>query len=300
MSVLEISELGCHLATFRGFITLSLKGEEIHRLPFDHVSAIITKAHGITYTQNLLVKLAKHNIPVIITDQSFMPVSMVLPIGVHHATAKHLNAQVNINKSQKNILWQLLIKRKIGFQAALLSYLNIDHNLNLMIPKVNRGDTRNIEAQAARVYWTLLFGTTFRRQRHGDFPNEMLNYGYTILRSAIARQVCATGLHPAIGICHKHPLNTFCLVDDLIEPYRPLVDYAVYYCLEEGIHELNKQVKSLLANLLEQHLRVGTQWITVEDSIKTLAQSLSQAYLNGNTILKLPQVNLTKIHFYVK
>lgn len=300
MSVLEISELGCHLATFRGFITLSVKGEEIHRLPFDHVSAIITKAHGITYTQNLLVKLAECNIPVVVTDQSFMPVSMILPIGVHHATAKHLNAQVVAKQAQQNLLWQKLIQSKVKLQAAVLDYRHLEHDLHRLVKQVNSGDTRNIEAQAARKYWEILFGKSFRRDREGFTPNEMLNYGYTIFRSALARQVCATGLHPALGIHHKHPLNTFCLVDDLIEPFRPLIDWCVACCLDEGRHELDNSVKAVLVTQLEQTVRVGTQWLSVNDAMKRLAQSLSQAYLNDSTTLKLPKPNLTKLHFSVK
>lgn len=101
MPVLEISELGCHLATYRGFITLSVKAEEVKRIPFEHVSSIICKAHGITYSQNLLVKLAKRNIPVVITDSGFMPVSMILPIAAHHAMTKHLMAQIAATKTQK-------------------------------------------------------------------------------------------------------------------------------------------------------------------------------------------------------
>lgn len=300
MPILEISELGCHLATFRGFITLSVKGEELKRLSFEHVSAIIAKAHGITYTQNLLVKLAEKNIPVVITDKSFMPVSMILPVGAHHATARHLSAQVSTTMGQKNLLWQGLIQRKIRFQAAVLDAYSIPHGLVALVKQVNSGDTRNTEAQAARKYWEKLFGEYFRRNRDGFTPNEMLNYGYTIFRSALARQVCATGLHPALGIHHKHPLNTFCLVDDLIEPYRPIVDYCVRYCLHEGEHELNGQVKSLLVSQLEQPIRVGIQWLTVEDSMRMLAQSLSQAYLKQKTTLKLPKPDLTRIEFCVK
>ncbi|PIE45699.1 MAG: subtype II CRISPR-associated endonuclease Cas1 [Gammaproteobacteria bacterium] len=300
MPVLEISELGCHLATFRGFITLSARGEEIKRLPFEHVSAIITKAHGITYTQNLLVKLAKHNIPVVITDSSLMPVSMILPIGTHHATAKHLSAQVAVKMAQKNLLWQKLIQSKIRWQAAVLDYLRITHHLHILVKQVNSGDTRNIEAQAARKYWEKLFGQQFRREREGFTPNEMLNYGYTIFRSALARQICATGLHPALGIHHKHPLNTFCLIDDLIEPFRPLIDLCVANCLSLGLHELDNTVKALLVGQLEQTVRVGTKWVSAEDSMRLLAQSLSKAYLNENTALKLPKANLTRCRFEVE
>ncbi|MBS9778403.1 MAG: type II CRISPR-associated endonuclease Cas1 [Gammaproteobacteria bacterium] len=300
MPVLEISDLGCHLATYRGFITLSVKGEEINRIPFDHVSSIITKAHGITYTQNVLVKLAERNIPVVITNKSFMPVSMILPIGAHHATAKHLSAQVAAKMSQKNLLWQKLIQSKVKWQIAVLDALDIAHNIAPLVKQINSGDTRNIEAQAARKYWLLLFGETFRREREGFTPNEMLNYGYTIFRSALVRQVCATGLHPSLGIHHKHPLNTFCLVDDLIEPYRPLIDYCVFHCLAHGEHELNNDVKKLLVSQLEQSVRCSGQWITVEDSMKILSQSLSKAYVQKKETLKLPKADLTRIKLSVQ
>ncbi len=300
MPVLEISELGCHLATFRGFITLSVKGEEIKRIPFEHISAIITKAHGITYTQNLLVKLAKRNIPVVITDKSFMPVSMILPIGAHYATAKHLSAQVAAKTAQKNLLWQKLIRSKIKWQAAVLDYRQTTHRLGRLVKQVNSGDTRNIEAQAARKYWEKLFGEQFRREREGFTPNEMLNYGYTIFRSALARQVCATGLHPALGIHHKHPLNTFCLIDDLLEPFRPLIDLCVAVCLDNGLHTLNSEVKTLLVSQLEQTIRVGTKWVRIEDAMKLLAQSLSQSYVHEKIALKLPKPNLTRLNFGVE
>lgn len=165
--------------------------------------------------------------------------------------------------------------------------------------QVNRGDTRNIEAQAARKYWALLFGAKFKRSPDGFTPNEMLNYGYTVMRSALAREVCATGLHPALGIHHKHRQNAFCLVDDLIEPYRPLVDYAVWHCLAAGEHELNATVKSVLVGLLEQPVKVG-KWISVESSMQILAQSLSQSYLHPGKSLKIFKLDLTRLDISIE
>lgn len=299
MSVLEISELGCHLATYRGFITLSVKGEEIKRIPFEQVNSIICRAHGISYTQNLLVKLANHCIPVVITDKSFMPVSMILPVGAHHTTAKHFAAQIEVSTSLKNQLWKNLIKAKIKLQAAVLDSQHIPHDFPELLPLVNNGDTRNIEAQVARKYWQKLFGEWFRRDRDGFSPNDMLNYGYTIFRSALARQVCASGLHPAIGIHHKHPQNTFCLVDDLIEPFRPLIDYCVVYCLQHELYQLNSLTKKILVNQLTQPIRVGTKWITVEHAMKMLTQSLAQSYLLKKNALKFPKTNLSKVQFTI-
>lgn len=235
-----------------------------------------------------------------ITDSCFMPVSMILPIAAHHAMNRQITAQIRVTDAQRHKLWQTLIKSKVKFQSTVLTQLDIDNDLVKLIIQVNSGDTRNIEAQAARKYWSLLFGNRFRRNPDGFTPNEMLNYGYTIIRSAIAREVCATGLHPAIGIHHKHPQNAFCLVDDLIEPYRPIVDYTVYHCLEMGEHELNSAVKGLLVGILEQKVRLGTQWVSVESSIQNLAQSLSKAYINQYNRLKLIKPNLTKLEFKVK
>ena len=295
MSILDIDQLGCHIATYRGFVTLSTKGTEIQRLPFEHIDAVITKAHGITYSHNLFVQLAQRNIPLVISDRAFLPVSIVLPLGAHHATARQVAAQAEATMGQKNLLWQALVQRKIMLQAAVLSANSVEHSLLDLVKQVNSGDRHNVEAQAARKYWTLLFAPSFIRDRYGDATNQMLNYGYTVFRAALAREVCATGLHPALGIHHKHPRNNFCLIDDLIEPYRPLVDYCVKHCLKAGEQHLNPSVKTLLVEQLKQRVRVGTKWVCVEDSMRLLAQSVSLAYRNKTTTLKLPKPDLTGI-----
>lgn len=295
MSVLEISEHACHLASYRGFISLSQTGKQPQHLPFDQVRVIIAAAHGITYTQSLLLQLAKHNIPVVLCNKSFMPVAMILPLAVHHLMAKHLAAQVAASKGQQNLLWQKIIRCKIKFQAAVLSRHNLEHQLLNLVAKVTSGDKKNTEAQAARDYWRKLFGDDFRRNRHGAGQNALLNYGYTLFRACLARQLCASGLQPALGIFHKHPRNAFCLVDDLLEPYRPIIDNAVCHCVANNIDTINKQAKTILVAQLQQRLKVGDKWLTVNDSMKVLAQSLAQAYLNQNSKLKLPRPNLSRL-----
>jgi len=298
MSILEISEQACHLASSRGFISISVDRKEIHKVPFDHVTSIITRAHGITYTHNLLVKLAKYNIPLVITDQSFMPVAITTPISVHHQHNKVLGAQMGQSMANKNKMWQTIVKSKIRQQIVALEYLKIAApSLQNLVAEVTAGDKKNIEAQAARLYWNLLFGKDFKRSRFGTTPNEMLNYGYTIFRSTIARFICASGLHPALGIKHHNQYNAFCLADDLIEPYRPLIDICVYKLLAGGEHELSPQIKKILAKQLEQKLRVGKKWLTVEDSIKKLCQSLAKALKNQTLGLKLPKANMKRLNF---
>lgn len=296
MSVLEISEQNIYLATQRGFLTLSQSGIEKERIALDYLSAIICKAHGLSYSQNLLVKLAKRNIPIIITDSSFMPVAIMQPLAVYHAPVQPLSAQIQAGEGLNNQLWQKIIQCKIRMQAAVLNRLNIfHHDFSSLVEQVNAGDSRNIEAQAARKYWQWLFGESFRRHQHGAAPNGLLNYGYTILRSALAREVCATGLHPTIGIHHKHPQNAYCLVDDLLEPYRPLVDLRAHQAACRGDGEVTSENKRTMASLLDERLRIATQWYSVADSIRFLCQSLSKAYVEQITRLKLPKANIQKI-----
>ncbi len=300
MSILEISDLGCHIASYRGFVTLSVKGEEKTRIPIDQITSIITKAHGITYTQNLLVKLAEYKIPLVITNKSFKPVSILLPIEGNYKMSAITSAQASHSnkKSLNNYLWQLIVKTKIKQQATALVYLGLDaKNLNELIKEVRAGDISNVEAQAARIYWKLLFGERFKRHRYGHTPNDMLNYGYIIFRSALCRYICAAGLHPALGIHHHHRENSFCLVDDLIEPYRPIIDLCVNYLLDNGEHELNKTSKLLLVKQLEQTVRQGNKWVTVEDSMKKLCQSVAKSYIKDSKSLNLIKSNLSKIVF---
>lgn len=296
MSVLEISELSCHLATSHGFVIMKVAGVEVNKIPFDHISAVVTKAHGITYTQNVLVKLAQHNIPVIISDKAFMPVAIITPITTHHRQARVVINQAKATQSFKNKLWQKIIIAKVKNQSKALKHINQDfHKLDELIPFIYSGDTKNIEAQAAKIYWRILLGNNFTRQRFGATPNELLNYGYMILRSSVVRSVCASGLIPALGIKHHNQYNAFCLADDIIEPFRPIVDLAVYNILKTHEHELSNEVKAILVSQLQQLLRIKTKWYTVEDSILKLCQSIAKSYSNNKNLLVLPKDNFSKL-----
>ena len=295
MSVVEISEQNVYLHTERGFLLLAKGQQEVSRIDLDHITAIVAKAHGLTYSHNLLIKLSERNIPLILTDSGFMPVSIMQPVAAHHAPVPALAAQIAATTGQNNLLWQKIIQAKIKMQAAVLDEIGItNHGLADLCSKVSSGDRSNIEGQAARKYWILLFGGAFRRHQYGEQPNGLLNYSYTILRSTLAREICAAGLHPAIGIHHKHRQNAFCLADDLIEPFRPLVDYTVYQLVQNGQEDLCMHSKKILVDVLDRLLRVDTRWQTVANSIQILSQSLVQSYLNNNQTLKLPKPMLKR------
>ena len=295
MSVVEISEQNVYLHTERGFLLLAKGQQEVSRIDLDHITAIVAKAHGLTYSHNLLIKLSERNIPLILTDSGFMPVSIMQPVTAHHAPVPVLAAQIAATIGQNNLLWQKIIQTKIKMQAAVLDEIGIaNHGLADLCSKISSGDRSNIEGQAARKYWIFLFGQAFRRHQYGGQPNGLLNYGYTILRSTLAREICAAGLHPAIGIHHKHRQNAFCLADDLIEPFRPLVDYTAYQLVQNGQEDLCIHSKKILVDVLDQLLRVDTRWQTVANSIQILSQSLAQSYLNNNQTLKLPKPMLKR------
>ena len=162
-----------------------------------------------------------------------------------------IDNQINTRKSFYEKIWQDIIQIKIYNQTVCLSSLEKDDRaLKSLIKKVIIGDRENIEAQAAKIYWNKLFGDDFIRDKNGEGINTLLNYGYTILRSGIARSIMGAGLHPAIGIFHKNKYNSMRLADDLMEPFRPIVDYFVYKFSKQGMYELTPDVKAKLVNIL--------------------------------------------------
>ena len=154
--------------------------------------------------------------------------------------------------------------------------------------KVKSGDPDNIEAQGARRYWGLLFGDSFRRDREAEGLNAMLNYGYTVMRSATARAVIAAGLHPSIGLHHSHDNNPMRLVDDLMEPFRPFIDLQVWRLQRDGKAQVSSETKRALVHTLYEDLPTSTGLTPVIICIQRLATSLAQVYLGERTKLDLP------------
>jgi len=156
---------------------------------------------------------------------------------------------------------------------------------------VRSGDPGNLEAQAARRYWPLMMGDDFRRDPDGDGANALLNYGYAILRAATARAVVAAGLHPSIGIFHRHPHNALPLADDLMEPFRPVVDLRVRELLDAGIRSVGSQEKRELAAVLQLELSTRFGSTPVSTCLVRLAQSVAESYQSGSPRLDLPNYN---------
>ena len=150
------------------------------------------------------------------------------------------------------------------------------------------GDPENVEAQAARRYWPLLFGREFRRERFGPMPNPFLNYGYTVLRAAVARAVVAAGLHPSLGVHHHNRGDALCLVDDLMEPFRPVVDSTVFRLVSHGHDDLTAEAKGALAGFLTMDMATERGTTPLQTCVERAAQSLAQSFESGKPALVFP------------
>ena len=163
-----------------------------------------------------------------------------------------------------------------------------DGGLDGLARRVKSGDPENMEAQADRRYWQLLFGPDFQRERFGEMPNPLLNYGYTVLRAATARAVAAAGLHPSLGIHHHNRYDAMCLVDDLMEPFRPAVDYAVVRLIESGCAEVSPEAKRALVAVLAVDMSTERGTTPLETCLERAAQSLAQSFVDKRPSLDFP------------
>jgi CRISPR-associated protein Cas1 len=291
--VVEVASDGRHLAVDRGFLTVAEKGAEIGRIPLDDLAAVVANAHGLTYSNNLMVTLAARGVPVILCGPHHRPAAVVWPVDGHHAQAGRMSDQAQASAPLKKRLWQQIVQAKILAQGATLAAVGAEAGgFRLLARKVRAGDPKNVEAEAARRYWPLLFGQEFRRDTDGDGLNGLLNYGYAILRAATARAVMAAGLHPSLGLMHANRGNALVLVDDLMEPFRPLVDREVHRLKGEGITEVTSEAKSALARLMVIDLPTEEGLSPLMTCLDRLTNSLAKAYAGDGDKLVLPRASL--------
>ncbi len=294
--VVEISTDGRHLAKERGFLVVHEKGNEVGRVPLDDLAAIIANAHGLTYSNSLLCALAERNIAFVFCGPHHRPVGFLWPADSHHQQSGRIGDQASASLPLKKRLWQQLIRSKIEQQAATLDAVNADSmGFHLLVRQVRSGDPDNVEAQAARRYWPRLFGETFRRQTDGDGINALLNYGYAILRAGVARAIMGAGLHPSLGLSHASRGNPFCLVDDCIEPFRPVNDLIVHGLVQSGKETLDPDSKAALARVMISDMSTDQGATPVVTCMERLALSLARCYANDANALALPKKPLPLI-----
>ncbi len=291
--VVEVATDGRHLAVDRGFLTIAEKGAEVGRVPLDDLAAVVANAHGLTYSNNLLVTLATRGVPVVLCGPNHRPAALVWPVDGHHAQAGRMSDQAKAPAALKKRLWQQIVQAKILAQGATLAAAGAEAGgFRLLARKVRSGDPDNVEAEAARRYWPLLLGPDFRRDTDGDGLNGLLNYGYAVLRAGTARAVMAAGLHPSLGLMHSNRGNALVLVDDLMEPFRPLVDREVHRLKGEGITEVTTEAKTALARIMVIDLPAEEGISPVMTCLERLANSLARACAGEADRLVLPRPGL--------
>lgn len=289
--IIEIGNDKRYLHLWRGFLVIndSASRKEIAKIPLDDISAVIINAHGITYSNNILVELARRGIVFVLCGENHHPTGYLLPLEGHYELSRRLDYQIKASDALKKRLWAMLIKEKINNQANTLQALEIDDMpIRDLVRKVRAGDPRNIEAFAAKRYWSLLFGKDFKRDKTEETINALLNYGYTVLRSSVARAVVAAGLHPSIAIFHRNASNPMRLVDDLMEPFRPFVDFYVYRLKEQGLITVDTATKTVLAKLMYRDLMTEKGRTPLTVCLQNMAVSLAQIYLGERKELVFP------------
>ena len=259
------------------------------QIPLDDIAAVIANAHGITYTNNLLVALAERGTPFVLCAANHNAVGVLITLDGHHVQSKRIEAQIAASQPTHKRMWAAVVKSKLEQQASALEATGAPSApLTALIKKVKSGDPANVEGQGAKRYWGLLFGEGFRRDQSGDGINALLNYGYTIARSATARAIVAAGLHPSIGLHHSNDANAMRLVDDLMEPFRPVIDLKVWQLHQQGESHVTPETKRALVRTLYDDMQSAAGATPVMVCMQKLATSLAQVYLGEREKLELP------------
>ncbi len=282
--VVDIASEDQHLAFADNSLSVRQEGEEIGRLHLSDVNAIVVHSHNATLSKALIAACAEQDIPITYCNRQHVPVSLSLPVASHHRLTRHATLQASTSLAVKGRLWKQIIKRKITEQARSLEGIDEDAvaSLKKLAKDVRSGDVDNREARAARIYWKRLLGPNFSRDRERPGLNAHLNYAYTILRSAMARAVVSAGLVPALGLHHKNQLNSFCLVDDLLEPYRPLADRLVQRHRAQFDGSLSREAKTLFADLVNAPITMEGENTSLQNIMNRTARSLIDI-LDGNS-----------------
>lgn len=278
-------------------LVIEKQSEIVGQVPIEDLGVLILQHPAIVLTQQLIVACQKNKVVIVFCDEKHLPYSLILPIGEGHTLHnKILKQQMAISEPTRKRLWQKIVQHKIKEQEQTLVMLNKESTrLSFLSTQVKTGDSGNCEAIAAQAYWKLLFGKAFKRDADLDGVNSLLNYGYAIIRAAVARSVCGAGLHPTIGLFHTNQYNALCLADDLMEPFRPWVDYVVYQMASTNSEvTINQQSKQALLGLMSEAVLYKKKTMPFMVALHYLMADLKRCYSNGIKTLPYPLL-LTRV-----
>lgn len=292
--IIEIADGPTRLHVKMEQLVIEKDGQPEVTTPLAELAALVLTNPRVQLTQAVISGVAAAGGSVVICGPNFLPAAMMLPLQTHYLQTERLAQQAQMSAPLRKRLWQHIVQAKIRAQSRLLIELHgEDNGLKGLVAQVQSGDPKNVEAQAARRYWTLLFANPkFRRDREAPDQNRHLNYGYAVLRAITARAICGAGLHPSLGLQHRNRYDPFSLAADLMEPFRPIVDRAVAQWIQEHdpMAELDPETKSWLVGTLLARFTVEHEERTLFDILARTASSLAQAILE-----KKPRLDLTEM-----
>ena len=261
-------------------------------IPIEDIGFLVIDNQEIYISIPAMNLLIENNTSVIICNTNHLPNGMFLNLNSHHIQQEIFKNQINASEPLKKQLWQQTICEKIKNQGVLLEKITEQKNsFEFLASKVLSGDTTNMEGVAASQYWKSFFEIKFKRERFGDYPNNFLNYGYAILRAATARALSGSGLLNTLGIHHKSKYNAFALADDIMEPFRPIVDEKVFELMQKyDEQELNTLLKSELLQILTRTVYFKEEKSPLMVALQKTASSLQQCYTGERKKIKYPKL----------
>lgn len=286
-----------HLSTKNQQLLVNYPEEnETKKVPVEDIGIIVLDHYAITISHTLMGRLLENNAALITCSSNHMPQGLLLNLEGHSIQQERFQYQINASEPLKKQLWQQTVKAKIGNQAALLGKADIAvDNMYYWQKQVRSGDPDNLEGRASAYYWKHLFTHEldgFKRGRFEEEPNNLLNYGYAILRATVARSLVASGLLPTLGIHHHNRYNAYCLADDIMEPYRPYVDHLVLEIIDETAEyqELTRELKAKLLQLPVKDVCINGQKAPLMNGVAVTTSSLYDCFSGKRKKLLYPEL----------
>jgi len=294
--IIEISQAKTYLAVRQGQLIIRREGAEESSIPCEDIGVLLVDHSGVTYTHSVFTELLHYGAAVVLCGSDHHPTGMLLPIESNSVQTKRFREQIEAKESLKKQLWKQVVRTKIKHQAKLVGKdSSVYKTLMALRDAVRSGDPDNIEAQASKKFWAAYIQdivSDFRRNIEGRTPNNMLNYGYMVMRAAVARALCSAGLLPSLGLHHCNRYNAFCLADDMIEPFRGFVEAKVRdICKSDGVPDtLTQPVKAQLLEVLYESVDIADFNGPLMVGLHRTMASLQRCFAGEQKEIDLPKI----------
>lgn len=299
--IVEISQARTHLSIKYGQLLVKQDGQQISSIPCEDIGVMLVDHQGVTYTHSVFTELLRCGAAIVLCGGNHHPAGMLLPIESNSVQTERFRQQIEAKEPVKKRLWKQIVQAKIKHQARLAGKdSDIYKSLMILRHRVRSGDPSNIEAQASKKFWSVYLQDmdtasstqAFRRKIHGAPPNNMLNYGYMVMRAAVARALCSAGLLPSFGIHHRNRYNAFCLADDVIEPFRGFVEAKVrdIYINNGPVDELDQPTKAKLLEVLYEPVKIAGYEGPLMVGLHRTVASLQRCFAGEQKLLDLPEI----------